>query len=83
MLIPRVQNNWLVHHYRYRKRYRKRRSNCTGFQWNILLGWPVWICWFNDELVIFASDENNGLMIWALPDGRSQQDRTVDQPLHS
>ena len=35
----------------------------------------------NDELVVAASDENNELMIWALPEGRSQQNRTVDQPL--
>jgi len=35
----------------------------------------------NDELVISASDKNKKLMIWALPEGRCQQHRTVDQPL--
>ena len=42
---------------------------------------PFVFAGLNDELVVAASDKNDGLMIWALPEGRSQQNRTVDQPL--
>ena len=41
---------------------------------------PFGFAGLNDDLVISASD-NNGLMIWASPDGRHQQDQTVDQPI--
>ena len=42
---------------------------------------PIVFAGLNDELVVSASDKKNELMIWALPDGRCQQDRTVDQSL--
>ena len=42
---------------------------------------PIVFAGLNDDLVVAASDKNNELMIWALPDGRCQQDRTVDQSL--
>ena len=35
----------------------------------------------NDELVISASNKNNALLIWALPEGWCQQDRTVERTL--
>ena len=43
---------------------------------------PFVFAGLNDELVVAASAKNNGLMIWALPEERCQQDQAVNQPLH-
>ena len=42
---------------------------------------PFGFAGLNDE-VVAASAKNNGLMIWALPEERCQQDQAVNQPLH-